>query len=116
MTILYIHIRIKFAIGFITVQGGHRVGITGEVVFDEGKIKNIAYISSLNFRIARQVEGASKNVIENILDIENNSIYNTLIVGRPGTGKTTILRDLVKNISDGIEKYKFNRSNSWSCR
>ncbi len=97
------------------MQGGHRVGITGDVVFEDGKVKNIAYISSLNFRISREVKGASKEILEYIVDIENNSIYNTLIVGRPGTGKTTILRDLVKNISNGVEEYGFNRYYGWSC-
>ena len=93
--------------GFVTVEGGHRIGITGEAVYENGKVKNIKYISSLNFRIARQIEGASNEIIEKILDKENNSVYNTLIVGPPGSGKTTILKDLIKKISNGIKECNF---------
>ncbi len=112
--IQYIHIKIKYVAGFITIKGGHRVGITGEVVIENGKVKNISYIYSLNFRIAKQINGASKNVMEHILDIANNTVYNTLIVGTPGTGKTTILKDLIKNISNGTEN--FHRNYCWSSR
>ena len=102
--------------GFITVRGGHRVGITGEVVIENEKVKNISYIHSLNFRIAKQIEDASINLLRHILNISNNSIYNALIVGTPGTGKTTILKDLVKKISNGIDEFSFKRNYSWSCR
>ena len=92
--------------GFITVMGGHRVGITGNAVMEEGKIININYISSLNFRIARQVIGSSTQILKYIIDYENNTVRNTLIVSPPGAGKTTILRDLVRNISDGFNGFK----------
>lgn len=81
---------------------------------EENKIKNISYIYSLNFRIAKQIIGSSNNILNHILDFQNNNIYNTLIVGIPGTGKTTILKDLVRNVSNGFEN--FNRYNSWNCR
>ena len=100
--------------GFITLKGGHRVGITGEVIVENDKVKNISYIHSLNFRIAKQINNASINIINHILDVKNNSIYNTLIVGEPGTGKTTILKDLIKKISNGIEDINFKRYHSWS--
>lgn len=77
-------------------------------------MKNISYIHSLNFRVAKQIENASNNVLKEILDIKDNSVYNTLIVGTPGTGKTTILKDLIKKISNGIDEIGFKRSNSWS--
>ena len=51
--------------------------------------------------MARQVIGCSDNMIENIINKENNSIYNTLIVSLPGAGKTTLLRDITRNISNG---------------
>ena len=98
--------------GFVTVRGGHRVGITGEVILENGKVKNISYIYSLNFRIAKQIEDASIQLLKYILDIQNNSIYSTLIVGQPGTGKTTILKDLIKKLSNGIEDIGFKRNNS----
>ena len=102
--------------GFITIRGGHRVGITGEVVIENNKVKNISYVYSLNFRIAKQIEDASKNLLSYILDIENNSIFNTLIAGIPGTGKTTILKDLIKKISNGIDEIHFKRNYNRSSR
>ena len=93
--------------GYITIKGGHRIGITGSAVISDGKITNINYISNLNFRIARQVIGASNEILRYIINIENNTIYNTLIASSPGAGKTTILRDIVRRLSDGIEQIKF---------
>ena len=97
--------------GFITVRKGHRVGITGNVVIENEKVKNIKYISSLNFRIAKEIKDCSKKILKDILDIESNSVYNTLIVSPPGGGKTTILRDLIKNISNGIDEINFKGLN-----
>ncbi len=94
--------------GYITMQGGHRVGITGNVVIKDGKVININYISSLNFRIAKQVLGCSNKILKYVLNIDENNVYNTLIVSPPGAGKTTLLRDLIRRISNGIEQYKFN--------
>ncbi len=93
--------------GFITVQGGHRVGITGSAVIENEKVINLNYISGLNFRIAKQILGAGDNIINYILDVKNNTINNTLIVSPPGAGKTTVLKDLVRQISNGIPKYNF---------
>lgn len=91
--------------GFITIKGGHRVGVTGSCVVENGEIINVNYISSLNFRIAREKKDVSYKVIPYI--IQNNEILNTLIVSKPGCGKTTILRDLVRKISTGIEEKGF---------
>lgn len=93
--------------GFITIKGGNRVGITGSAVVEEDKIINIEYISSLNFRISREKKGCSEEILKNILDIENGTIFNTLIVSPPGGGKTTILKDIIRNISTGIPELKF---------
>ena len=93
--------------GFLTIKGGHRIGITGTAVTEEGKILNIKYITSLNFRIAREVPNCSKNLLREIIDIENNNIYNTLLVSPPGRGKTTMLRDIIRNISNGINEMNF---------
>lgn len=87
--------------GFLTVKGGHRIGISGSCIIENGKVININYISSLNFRIARQVVGCSNNIIKELINIENKTIYNTLIVSLPGAGKTTLLRDIIRNISNG---------------
>lgn len=87
--------------GYITVRGGHRVGITGNAVLNKGQVTNISHIYSLNFRIAREILNCSEIVIPYILN--NNKVYNTLIVSPPGRGKTTILRDLVRKLSDEIK-------------
>lgn len=100
--------------GYITLQGGHRVGITGNVAMKDGKITNVNYVSSLNFRIAREIIGASDEIFKEVItrinsqnnfknsnnDTLNLEINNTLIVSKPGCGKTTVLRDLVRNISN----------------
>ena len=94
--------------GYITIRGGNRVGIVGSAVVDNGQVININYISSLNFRIASQRIGCSNKVIEDIIDNENDNIYNTLIVSPPGCGKTTLLRDIIRNISNGIKVIGFS--------
>lgn len=93
--------------GFITIKGGHRVGITGTAVIEDGKLINQKYINGLNFRIAREVIDCSNKIIKQIIDKDNNTIFNTLIVSPPGKGKTTILRDIIRNISNGIPEYNF---------
>ena len=93
--------------GYITIRGGNRVGIVGCAVVDNGQVININYISSLNFRIAREKIGCSNSIIEYITNQSDNSIHNTLIVSPPGCGKTTLLRDIIRNISNGIAKIGF---------
>ncbi|MCI8482298.1 MAG: hypothetical protein HFJ27_04400 [Clostridia bacterium] len=70
--------------GFVTLKGGHRVGITGSVVLVDGKVTNINYVSSLNFRIAKQMVGVSNRILKYVLNIEENTVYNTLIISPPG--------------------------------
>lgn len=89
--------------GYITIKKGHRVGITGNCVIENNKVINISYIYSLNFRIAKQKLGSANEVIKYVINLEKKDIYNTLIISPPGAGKTTILRDLVRQISNGIE-------------
>lgn len=92
--------------GYITIKGGHRVGITGNVILKEGQVINISHIYSLNFRIARQVIDCSKPLLEYILNIEENTVYNSIILSPPGRGKTTLLRDSIRNISNGIKEFR----------
>lgn len=73
--------------GYITVKGGHRVGIAGSCVIENGKVTNINYISSVNFRIAREVVDCSNKILQYILKIKENTIYNTLIISPPGVRK-----------------------------
>ena len=93
--------------GFITVKGGHRIGLTGSCVIENGKIINVKHISSLNFRIAREVLNCSTRVLREVIDIENKSIYNTILVAPPGKGKTTMLRDIIRRLSNGIDEINF---------
>ncbi|WP_010252588.1 stage III sporulation protein AA [Acetivibrio cellulolyticus] len=90
--------------GFITLKGGHRVGITGRVVLEGTQIKNIRDISGLNMRISREVYGCSSKILRYIVQGDND-VYNTLIVSPPKCGKTTILRDLARNLSDGVDGF-----------
>lgn len=94
--------------GYLTIKGGHRIGLTGTAVVDDGKIINLKYITSFNFRIARQILGCGNKFLEEIINKEENTIYNTLIVSPPGKGKTTVLRDVIRRISNGIEEMNFN--------
>ena len=89
----------QIANGFITVKGGHRVGLSGSCVVEAGKVININYIYSLNLRIARQIIGSSNKLLPYIIKLDENEIFNTLIVAPPGAGKTTVLRDLIRQIS-----------------
>ena len=84
----------QIANGFITLPGGHRVGITGNAVIENEKVISISHISGMNFRI-----DCSDSVLEKLY--EQGEFKNTIIVGAPGTGKTTILKDLIKKISEG---------------
>ena len=84
--------------GFITISGGHRVGISGKPLYRNEKIYMIKDISGLNFRIAREVIGFADNIIPKIKI--NGEFVSTLIISPPGIGKTTLLRDLVRQISD----------------
>ncbi|MDR7870015.1 MAG: stage III sporulation protein AA [Tissierellaceae bacterium] len=91
--------------GYITITGGHRVGIGGKVIYDNSGIEMISSISSLNVRIARQKKGISDHIIPFLLD-ENKNIYNTLIISPPQCGKTTLLRDLIRNLSNGDSQFR----------
>ena len=89
--------------GFITIQGGHRVGIAGKIVLEDGKIRNIKYISFINIRLSHQIPGCADTVMPYIKS--GKDIYHTLIISPPRCGKTTILRDIIRQISqssDGI--------------
>lgn len=86
--------------GFITIKGGHRIGIAGECVMDKGEVKTIRNISSVNIRICTEVIGCSNKAMKYVSS--NNKIYNTIIISPPKCGKTTLLRDFARNISNGV--------------
>ncbi|MGE5627482.1 MAG: stage III sporulation protein AA [Solirubrobacterales bacterium] len=85
--------------GYITIKGGHRVGICGRCVVEGNNVKTIKNPGSLNFRICRELIGCSDKIINYIF--ENGNVLNTIIISPPKCGKTTIVRDLARNISNG---------------
>lgn len=88
--------------GFITVAGGHRIGLVGQVVLEDGKnIRTIKHFCGLNIRVSHQIKGVGQSVLPYLY--EEGKLKSTLIVSPPGCGKTTLLRDLVRCISDGNE-------------
>ena len=91
--------------GFITVKGGHRVGICGNCVMERNKVKTIKDISSINVRVCREIIDCSNKVIPYI--VENNNVYNSIIISPPKCGKTTILRDIARKLSDGMPSLEF---------
>lgn len=86
--------------GYVSADGGFRVGIAGEVILkNDGTVKNIRHISSLNIRIAHEVKGAAERLLPWLY--EDGRLKNILIISPPGCGKTTLLRDIVRLVSDG---------------
>ncbi len=86
--------------GFVTVAGGHRVGVAGQAVLEaDGSIRTLKNISFLNIRVAHQVRGAADKILSAMYG--RQGLKNALIISPPGCGKTTLLRDLVRQISDG---------------
>ncbi len=94
--------------GFITLHGGHRIGLSGSVNVQDGKIKAINHISSFNIRVAKAVIGSAEHIVPYVKD-KHSRFLNTLIVGPPKSGKTTILRDLIRQISDGENGFSNHR-------
>ena len=88
----------EIANGFVTLEGGHRVGICGTAVYENGRVVNQRNISSLNIRVAREFKGAADGLAE----LMRSGIKSLLIAGAPSTGKTTVLRDVARRLADGL--------------
>lgn len=87
--------------GFITVRGGHRIGLVGTPVIENDRVINVKDISSLNVRVAREITGCGAPCAKHLIK-GSRDIYNALIISPPGAGKTTMLRDIIRIISDGF--------------
>lgn len=86
--------------GYLTIPGGHRIGVAGQVVLNEnGSIRNMSHIRFLNIRVSHQIIGAADEVM--CFLYEKGRFMNTLLISPPGCGKTTLLRDIVRQVSEG---------------
>ncbi len=88
--------------GYLTIEGGNRVGFAGQVRIEQGKVVRMTNIRFLNIRIARERKGCAKELLAWMH--EDGSFLNTLLISKPGAGKTTFLRDCVRLLSDGDEE------------
>lgn len=89
--------------GFVSLPGGHRAGFCGHGVIENGQVSSLTEISSINLRIAHEIIGAADNVLPAL--VHGMDIFNTVVVSPPGFGKTTLLRDMARQL--GSEKYGF---------
>lgn len=86
--------------GFITVAGGHRIGLVGQAVLNQdGSLRTLKHISAMNIRISHQIKGVADGILPRVYS--GGEVKNILIISPPGCGKTTLLRDLIRQISDG---------------
>lgn len=86
--------------GYLTVEGGHRLGLCGTVAAEQGRIRTFRDFSGANLRIARQIKGVAESVAAQLR--QEGPLQNTIILAPPGAGKTTLLRDLIRCISTGV--------------
>jgi stage III sporulation protein AA len=86
--------------GFLTLPGGHRVGLAGRAVTEDGRVRTLKQVSSLNVRIAREVPGCATGLLPRL--VRSGRLISTLIISPPQAGKTTLLRDLVRQVSAGV--------------
>lgn len=89
--------------GYLTIQGGHRIGMAGKVVMEQGKVKTISDIAMLNIRLAHECIGCAKKILPYIK--EQEEVVSTLILSPPGGGKTTLLRDFIRELASEEEGY-----------
>jgi len=91
--------------GFVTLQGGYRVGISGRAITVDGRVERISEVTGFTFRIVRALPSVARPIIGQLLD-EEARLLPTLILSPPGCGKTTLLRDLVRVVSGGLHGAK----------
>lgn len=87
--------------GYITIEGGHRIGFTGKAIVEGGRVKNLKYISSVNIRLSHEILNCADKLFPYV--VQEQGVYHTLIISPPRCGKTTILRDFIRQLSEGNE-------------
>lgn len=87
--------------GYITIKGGHRVGLAGETIVERGNVRTLKNISSLNIRLARSLPGCARPLLPYLVSPSGRP-YHILVLSPPRCGKTTLLRDLIRSFSYGI--------------
>ena len=98
--------------GYITVSGGHRIGLAGRTILERGEVKGIRDIGGFNIRIAKEMIGASKPIIKKLLHPIHHHLRSALIIAPPQHGKTTLIRDIARSLSYG--NYHDERSYTYS--
>lgn len=91
----------ELSAGFITLSGGHRVGLVGRAVLDGDEVRTQTELSSMNYRVARQIIGVADRLMPYVLSADRARVLNILILSGPGLGKTTLLRDIARQLSEG---------------
>ena len=98
--------------GFITIYDGHRAGISGTAVYDDNdNLINLREISSINLRIAKQIYGVSNSLINKL----KGNVGKLLIVGSPASGKTTLIKDIIRNLDDRVISVVDTRGEIAAC-
>ncbi len=87
--------------GFLTIDGGHRIGIAGKAIIENQKVRNLRFISSMNVRIAHEFKDCAEGILPCLC--RNKEFLHTMILSPPGCGKTTFLRDLIRLLSNGTD-------------
>lgn len=88
--------------GYITLPGGHRAGLTGRAVLEKGSVRTLKNISGINIRLARYIPGAADGILPYLFSRASQRLLDTLIISPPRAGKTTVLRDLARQLSEGL--------------
>ncbi len=85
--------------GYLTVRGGHRIGVAGKIIMDGNRISSVRYISFVNVRLSHERKGCADQIMPYVF--ENGELCHCMIISPPGCGKTTLLRDLIRQVSNG---------------
>lgn len=87
--------------GYITLRGGHRVGLAGQIIMEKNEVKTIKNFASVIFRVAREVKNCAEPILHHVVPPGRQGPVNTILISPPGCGKTTLLRDLARLLSTG---------------